>query len=84
MITGQQQRLLLARALYAQPRVLFLDEATSALDLGTQARVNDNLKQLGTTRVMVAHRQETLNMADRVVDLGALVQQGQQLRMAAG
>jgi ATP-binding cassette subfamily B protein RaxB len=66
---GQHQRLLLARALYTQPRVLFLDEATSALDLATQQRVNDNRKRLGVTRVMVAHRQETLAMADRVIDL---------------
>lgn len=66
---GQHQRLLLARALYTQPRVLFLDEATSALDLGTQQRVNDNMKRLGVTRVMVAHRQETLAMADRIIDL---------------
>lgn len=66
---GQHQRLLLARALYTQPRMLFLDEATSALDLATQQRVNDNMKRLGVTRVMVAHRQETLDMADRVIDL---------------
>ncbi|MEO8671781.1 MAG: peptidase domain-containing ABC transporter [Tahibacter sp.] len=79
---GQQQRLLLARALYASPRILFLDEATSALDLPTQQRVNDNLKRLGVTRIMVAHRKETLEMADRVVDLAQLVASGE-LRLVA-
>ena len=69
---GQQQRLLLARALYAQPRILFLDEATSALDAATESRVNANVRQLGITRVMIAHRKETLALADRVLDLAAL------------
>jgi ATP-binding cassette subfamily B protein RaxB len=69
---GQQQRVLLARALYAQPRILFLDEATSALDAHTEARVNANVRRLGITRVMIAHRKETLALADRVLDLAAL------------
>jgi ATP-binding cassette subfamily B protein RaxB len=66
---GQQQRVLLARALYHQPRILFLDEATSALDAATESRVNANVRQLGITRVIIAHRKETLALADRVVDL---------------
>lgn len=69
---GQQQRVLLARALYAEPRILFLDEATSALDAITESHVNANVRRLGITRVMIAHRKETLALADRVLDLGQL------------
>lgn len=66
---GQRQRVLLARALYKRPRFLFLDEATSHLDVKTERRVNDALKQLHMTQVIVAHRQETIAMADRVMIL---------------
>jgi len=69
---GQQQRLLLARALYAQPRLLFLDEATSALDAATERRVGARVAALGITRVLVAHRLETLQLADRIVDIATL------------
>jgi ATP-binding cassette subfamily B protein RaxB len=69
---GQQQRVLLARALYAQPRILFLDEATSALDANTESRVNANVRRVGVTRVMIAHRKETLALADRVLDIATL------------
>ena len=63
---GQKQRLLIARALYRNPRILFLDEATSHLDVRTEQRINANLKQLAITRIMIAHRQATIDMADRV------------------
>ncbi|MGY6554926.1 MAG: peptidase domain-containing ABC transporter [Wenzhouxiangella sp.] len=66
---GQKQRIMLARALYAQPRILFLDEATSHLDPVTEQCVHDALKSMEITRVIVAHRQETLAMADRIIDL---------------
>jgi ATP-binding cassette subfamily B protein RaxB len=66
---GQQQRVLLARALYAQPKILFLDEATAHLDTEAERKVNVIVKKLGITRIMVAHRQETLKLADRVIDL---------------
>lgn len=66
---GQKQRLLLARALYQKPKILFLDEATSHLDSTTEQSVNSNLRQLDTTRVMIAHREATINMADRIVVL---------------
>ena len=68
---GQVQRLLLARALYTQPQLLFLDEASSALDIDNEHRVNLRLRALGITRIMVAHRPETIRMADRIIDLGA-------------
>jgi ATP-binding cassette, subfamily B, bacterial CvaB/MchF/RaxB len=66
---GQKQRLLLARALYKKPRVLFLDEATSALDVERERQVNQAVRQLRLTRVIVAHRPETIASADRVIAL---------------
>lgn len=68
---GQKQRLMIARALYRRPRILFLDEATSHLDVPTERQINFHLAQMNMTRVMVAHRQATLEMADRVVTLTA-------------
>jgi len=66
---GQKQRVLLARALYKRPRVLFLDEATSALDVERERLVNQSVRQLRLTRVIVAHRPETIASADRVIVL---------------
>ena len=66
---GQKQRLLLARALYKQPRVLALDEATSHLDLGNERAVTIALSHLALTRLIVAHRPETIAGAQRVVQV---------------
>jgi ATP-binding cassette subfamily B protein RaxB len=66
---GQRQRILLARALYKRPRVLILDEATSALDIERERAVNQAVRQLALTRVLVAHRPETVASATRVVAL---------------
>jgi ATP-binding cassette subfamily B protein RaxB len=66
---GQRQRILLARALYKQPKVLVLDEATSHLDVWNEQLVNAAIKQICLTRVLVAHRPETIAMAQRVVVL---------------
>ncbi|MCD5972993.1 peptidase domain-containing ABC transporter [Pseudomonas quasicaspiana] len=66
---GQKQRVLLARALYKKPQLLFLDEATSHLDIAREAAVNQALKALNITRIIVAHRPETIRSADRVVAL---------------
>ena len=66
---GQVQRLLLARALYRRPRVLFLDEATSHLDHETERRVVDNLASLGVTSISVAHRRNAVAAASRTIEL---------------
>jgi ATP-binding cassette subfamily B protein RaxB len=66
---GQRQRILLARALYKRPKFLFLDEATSALDVEREREVNAAIRQLQITRVIVAHRPETIASAERVVVL---------------
>lgn len=66
---GQIQRLLLARALYRKPKILFMDEATSNLDTVLEASVNDAVKKLDITRIIIAHRPETIASADRVIKL---------------
>jgi ATP-binding cassette subfamily B protein RaxB len=66
---GQKQRILLARALYKDPKLLVLDEATSHLDVGNEQIVNAAIKRIAMTRILVAHRPETIAMAQRVVVL---------------
>jgi len=62
---GQRQRLLLARALYRRPVLLVIDEGTSQLDQENEDRVNAAVGGLGITRVIIAHRRETIQAADR-------------------
>ena len=66
---GQRQRLLLARALYRRPKILFMDEGTSHLDLTKEREVNIALRELQITRITIAHRPETIAAADRVLRL---------------
>jgi ATP-binding cassette subfamily B protein RaxB len=63
---------LLARALYKEPKILLLDEATSHLDVPREKEVSEAIKRLSLTRVIVAHRPETIASADRVIALGDL------------
>jgi len=74
---GQKQRVILARALYRNPKLLFLDEATSHLDVANEQLVNTAVKQLDVTKVIVAHRPETIASADRVLVMhgGKVVQE---------
>ncbi|WP_298222949.1 ATP-binding cassette domain-containing protein, partial [Acidocella sp.] len=66
---GQKQRVLLARALYRRPKFLVLDEATSHLDVAKEREVNAIVKRMKLTRLVLAHRPETLASADRVIVL---------------
>lgn len=69
---GQKQRVLIARALYRQPGVLLLDEATSDLDVANEKLVNAAIRATRVTRIIVAHRPETIRSADRVINLDEL------------
>ncbi|MEG1054058.1 MAG: peptidase domain-containing ABC transporter, partial [Janthinobacterium sp.] len=82
---GQKQRILLARALYKNPKLLVLDEATSHLDTRNEQAVNAAIQKIPLTRVIVAHRPETIAMAQRVVVLrqGNIVQDVMQETQAA-
>jgi ATP-binding cassette subfamily B protein RaxB len=74
---GQKQRLFIARALYNDPKILFLDEATSHLDADSERLVSHAIKSLRLTRILIAHRKETVATADRVLTLnngGTIVQ----------
>ncbi|QEO96517.1 colicin V secretion/processing ATP-binding protein CvaB [Xanthomonas oryzae pv. oryzicola] len=74
---GQRQRIILARALYRQPKLLFLDEATSHLDVTRERLVNEAVRHLQLTKVIVAHRPETIASADRILVMahGRIVQE---------
>jgi ATP-binding cassette subfamily B protein RaxB len=74
---GQKQRIILARALYREPKLLFLDEATSHLDVTRERLVNEAVKALELTKVIVAHRPETIASADRALVMhgGRIVQE---------
>jgi ATP-binding cassette subfamily B protein RaxB len=74
---GQRQRVILARALYRNPQLLFLDEATSHLDVANEQLVNAAVKQLHVTKIIIAHRPETIASADRVLVMheGRIVQE---------
>ncbi len=65
---GQKQRVLLARALYRKPKFLVLDEATSHLDVAREREVNTIVKRMKLTRLVLAHRPETLCCADKVLN----------------
>ena len=67
---GQRQKILIARALLNDPRILFFDEATGALDNLSQKVITDTLKATDATRVMIAHRLSTVVDCDRIIVLG--------------
>jgi ATP-binding cassette subfamily B protein RaxB len=67
--SGQKQRVLLARALYRRPKILFLDEGTAHLDTEKEKEINANLQHLDITRVSIAHRPEIAHGADMIIRL---------------
>ncbi len=77
---GQRQRLLIARVVYKEPRIVFLDEATNALDAKNERLITDRLRTFyaGKTVVVVAHRLSTVRDADHIVvlDGGRIAEEG--------
>ena len=75
---GQKQRLMIARAIAPNPKLLMFDEATSALDNKTQRQVSEALDAMGCTRIIIAHRLSTIRRCDRilVLDGGSIIEEG--------
>jgi len=75
---GQNQRIVIARALIKKPHLILFDEATSALDNSTQKTVTDSLNKLNATKIVIAHRLSTIKDADVIVVLekGKILEQG--------
>ena len=84
---GQRQRILIARAIYKEPRFLFLDEATNSLDSSNEKTITDNLAKFydGRTAVVIAHRLSTVKNADQiiVIDKGTVVEKGNHEQLIA-
>lgn len=77
---GQKQRILIARAIYKNPRYIFLDEATNSLDANNEHEIMENLNNFikGRTAIIIAHRLSTVRNADNIVVLkdGKICEQG--------
>ncbi len=75
---GQQQRILIARALISSPKILIFDEATAALDNVTQSMVSKSLDEMNITRIVIAHRLSTIEKCNRIIvmDNGRIAEEG--------
>lgn len=82
---GQTARLEIARAVLQDPSVLILDEATAALDVETERAVVGNLRRIGCTTLVIAHRPSALRDCDEIIvlDGGRIVQRGRPADLAA-
>lgn len=84
---GQEQRLMIARAVYKNPAFVFFDEATSSLDANNEKVIMENLNNFitGKTSVIVAHRLSTVKNADNIIVLenGEIVEQGSHLELTS-
>lgn len=84
---GQRQRILIARAVYREPRFIFLDEATNSLDAENERAIVEHLDDFyrGRTVVVVAHRLSTVRNAQRIVvlDHGRIVETGNHAELIA-
>lgn len=87
MSTGQKQRLLIARAVYKNPEMLFFDEATSALDANNEKEIMEKLNIFfkNKTVVVIAHRLSTVMNADQIVVLekGKIIETGNHSELVA-
>ncbi len=77
---GQKQRILIARAIYKNPGIIFFDEATNSLDANNEKFILENLNKFfsGRTVVVVAHRLSTVKNADQIIvmEKGKVIEQG--------
>lgn len=75
---GQRQRIVLAKALLNKPSILILDEATSSLDYVNESKIDNYLKEINCTRIIIAHRLTTVIDSDLIVvfDKGRIVDYG--------
>ena len=84
---GQKQRILIARAVYKNPKLLFFDEATNALDAKNEKIIMENLNEffVGKTVIIIAHRLSTVKNADQIVVLekGRIVEYGNHQQLTA-
>jgi ATP-binding cassette subfamily B protein len=84
---GQEQRLMIARAVYKNPSYVFFDEATSSLDANNEKNIMEKLNSFiqGKTSIIVAHRLSTVKNADNIIVLenGSIVEQGNHAELTA-
>jgi ATP-binding cassette subfamily B protein RaxB len=66
---GQQQRILIARALYHEPRLIFMDEGTAHTDAVTENQIMEKIRELGISCVFISHNKSLLKYADKVIHL---------------